>query len=258
MGEILLSEKQLRVELEEDIRFMLDGIPEQVRLMFFRSLGAYFKSLVTFGKKSETTRNSLLVFKDILKISKQEKELLNYILDNLDRFNARAVENVLDKLDKLNDKTFESYDRILSDIDEAWEMKDEKRFVKASAIDSLISNGTYNNMVYALSSNDTSIKNFLGFSDDFWKYIENNMKKVPAVVIDNADAYGVRPVVDRDGNLSDFITIVPTVVDYESAKIAIDTYSKAYIYYLNLGKKLDSIVMFGNNKEDLYFNTLKK
>ena len=261
MSEVLLSDKERRESIIEDIHFMLNGIPEQLRMVFFSSMGTYFKARVSFGKNSEMARSSLLVLKDMFKIAKQERILLNYILENVYKFDMCATELVLGKLDELNDKTYRAYDRIIADVEDAWEAKDEKRFVKPKAIDSLISNNDYQTMVYALNSNNTSLRNYLGFEDSFWEFISNHLRVIPYFGEIDKNNYGICPIVDENNALVDFFTIAPAVVDYDSAMMAYEVYSKAYKYYKCIGMKLDNLKVLpedGKSKMDGYFNTLKK
>ena len=148
-----LSDDDRRKLLINDINNMISGIPEELRMIFFDGMGAYFKTLIRFGKDSDITRSALLVIRDMFRIGRYEHKLLRYILSNIDRFDLDDTEDVIDELDKLNDRTYLAYDSVITDIEVAFDMNDPNRFVKPRKIDSLISNDEYANMVLRLDNN---------------------------------------------------------------------------------------------------------
>ena len=259
MSEILLSEKERKNRLIDSIHFMIESIPEQFGSIVTSSLSTYFKSLVVFGMNSEITRSALIVLKDMFKISRQERALLKYILANLHRFNIEATERVIDELDELNDKTYMAYDRVFADIEDACDMNNPNRFGKHETIDSLISNEQYSNIVYALNGRYESVKEYLAYPQEFWDYIEPHQKVIPYIGYVDEEMYGIIPVVDEGRRLALFKTVVPSIADYDSAKLAIDIYRKAYQYYLNLGNELDSITS-PDDKDDIkeYVNSIRR
>ena len=128
------------------------------------------------------------------------------------------------------------------------------------AIDSVISNQKYTNYVYGLHSNNEDIKKHLGFGNDFWNFTKDNIREVMDYGEIDLDIYRVTPILDKEGKIANVYGIVPKVVDYQSAMIAIDVYTKAYNYYLNIGKHLNevNINIDTNNKKEAYMNILKK
>ena len=90
---------------------------------------------------------------------------------------------------------------------------------------------------------------------------EKNIKKYAELFEIDKNNYGICPIVDENNALVDFFTIAPAVVDYDSAMMAYEVYSKAYKYYKCIGMKLDNLKVLpedGKSKMDGYFNTLKK
>ena len=98
-----------RQELTDDIKSMKKGSYEQMWLITMYGLGSYFKSLFRFGGSSKVTRDNLNVIKEMFGILKTEREMLNFILRNLDKFDITSTQDVVQMLDELNDKTVEYY-----------------------------------------------------------------------------------------------------------------------------------------------------
>ena len=249
MSTLVSSVQERKNSLVNDIEFMINALPEQLSKIFFSSMSTYFRALTTFGRNSEITRSSLTVLRDMFKIGKQEKVLLKYILNNLDRFNLSATELVVDKLDELNEKTYKAYDKVFADIEDACDTKDPNRFGKHHTIDSLISNETYSNMVYALNAKDDNIRHYLGYPDEFWEFIQSHLRVVPYFGEIDKKHYGITPIMDKENTLVDFFTIVPSIVNYESIKVAVDVYRKAYQYYQNVGKKISDVYIFESDSD---------
>ena len=153
-----LSIEDRKKLLINNINFMISGIPEELRLIFFDGISAYFKALIRFGRNSDITRSALIVIRDMFKIGRYEYKLLSYILKNIDGFDIDDTEEVVDKLDQLNDRTYLAYDSIISEIEIAFEMNSSNRTVRPREIDSLISNDTYTTMVLSLNKNNNQIK----------------------------------------------------------------------------------------------------
>ena len=91
----LIEQKQ---EVTEDIKSMKKGSYEQMLLITMYGLGSYFKSLFKFGN-SDVTRDNLNVIKEMFNILKTERELLNFILKNMDRFEISSTQDVVQMLD---------------------------------------------------------------------------------------------------------------------------------------------------------------
>ncbi len=148
-----LSDDDKKTLLINNINNMISGIPEELRMIFFDGMSAYFKALIRFGKNSDITRSALLVIRDMFKIGRYEYRLLSYIKKNIDRFDLDDTEDVVSELDQLNDRTYSAYDRVITDIEVAYDMNDPNRTVKPRNIDSLITNDVYTNMVLKLNNN---------------------------------------------------------------------------------------------------------
>lgn len=235
------SIEQSKALLVKDIENMKNGQLEEMILVSFYSLSSYFKSLIVFGGNSEITKDNINVIREIFQILKTERLLLNFILKNIDKFNIGAAQDVVNTIDELNDKTIEYYYSVMDDIEDAIDMKEERRGIRPkSNFRTLVQTDTYINQVFALAENRTNIKAFLKFEDEFWKYIEDKEHCVE-VPFDIAEKISyVTALLDENGNVSGLKMLVPEVVDLNTALLAIRCYVRAHDVYKMIGGPLVS------------------
>lgn len=229
-----------KLDLRKNIDEMKSGSIEQMCLITMYSLGAYFKSLFTFGSTSNVTRDNLNIIKEMFKILRTERTLLNYILDNIDKFDVGAAQDVVAMLDELNDRTVIYYYDLINDIEDAAELNDEFRGRRPrNSFPTLIESGTYASEVIALSSNIDDLKSFLGFEEEFWTFINARIKTVDtSCEIMDKMAHAI-PILDSNDVVTNIEILVPKIYNLQSALIAIRIYKKAYEIFKMLGKKLE-------------------
>lgn len=139
-------------ELIEEINYMKDGQYEELYRITTSSLLTCLKSIICFGINSEQSNECIKTLKDMRRILKEEKKLLNIILNNIDNIDLDKASNIVDILDELNDNTYTSYDDILNNINYCCELKDKERIFKSNnKIDSLITNNSYKEKVLTLT-----------------------------------------------------------------------------------------------------------
>lgn len=232
-----LTEK--REELTKDIKSMKKGSYEQMWLITMYGLGSYFKSLFTFGN-SNVTRDNLNVIKEMFQILKTERQMLNFILKNLEMFEISSAQDVVQMLDELNDKTVEYYYEVIEDIEDAVDMSDEKRGIRPRKnFPTLIQTDSYSNEVKALALNKQAIREFLGYEEEFWNYIKSIDKSNVRVPYEGTKAmsYAI-PIFDADTKcVSGIKMYIPEISDLSSALLAIQIYEKAYSIWRCLGKE---------------------
>lgn len=209
---------------------------EQKWLMTKYSLISYLKSLFTYGFKSEITKDNLNVMKEVKQIIKAENSILEYLIDNITEVNIESAWDYLDKLDILNAKTIFYYIHVIEDIEESCEMKEPLR-AKRSPRDfkTFTDSAKYQMEAIALTKDEKQIREYLGYEDEFWKYIDSVIKRVDATTtILNEITYAI-PIHDSDDKICGISILVPKIVDYDSAVIAIELYKKAYDIYKSFG-----------------------
>ncbi len=228
--------------LIEEIQMIEAGMPNKVKETVIAGIATYFKALKTFGPTSPLAKEALKAIKEVLKINKIETKLLNFILGNLEVMDVEAAKKVVNTLEELNTQTLTDYDSVLDGIYLACEKKDDERVLPEDSIDSVLSNKKYKSMVVGLTETMRDVRAFLPYENGFWEFIEKYLKVVPQPADIATHTCGIIPIVDDQNNLYNFYTLVPKVVDLDTAILAIDIYKKAHDYYLCLGAKLDSIV----------------
>ncbi len=142
-------------EIIEQIKFMKETAPEEFFIILKDSLILYLKSVFTFGIKSKEATEAIKVIIEMKKILQEEHKLLNLILSNIDDIDLDETSNIINILDTLSDKTFISYDEVLSEINTSCEMNLNDRTLRSrNGIDSLITNDNYKKRVLELIKKD--------------------------------------------------------------------------------------------------------
>jgi hypothetical protein len=224
-------------ELEKEIRDMRSGSYEEMWLITVYGLSSYFKSLFSFGFKSNVTKDNINVIKEMFNILFTERKMLNFMLKNLDKFHLNSTADVIKMLDELNDKTVEYYYHIIEDIETACECGQEFRGTRPRKdFPTLTQSDSYASEVVALSLNKKSIREFLGYEEEFWKFIEgkDNCDIKVSEEAAKAMAYAI-PLSNGDNIVHDVKFMIPEVVDLSTALLAIQTYQKVYALYKRIG-----------------------
>lgn len=233
------SLEESKALLVRDIEEMKKGQLEEMVLISFYSLSSYFKSLFSFGTGSSVTKDNINVIKEMFNILKSERILLNFMLRNIDKFNINAVTDIVGSMDELNDRTVEYYYKVIEDIEEAVEMKEERRGIRPKKhFSTLTQTDSYINQVIALSENRKNIKEFLGFEDEFWAYIKEFEYSIEISPEEAENVAYVLPLHDSNNIVSGIRMLIPEVVDLSTALIAIKCYIKAHDIYCALGEPM--------------------
>lgn len=236
---------ELKKCLAEDINAMKHGSIGEMILIIKYSLISYMKSLLSFGYKSNITKDNLLVIKEMFNILRLENKMLDYILKNIKSFDFNSTIKVVMMLDELNEKTIRYYYDVIDDIEIAADMNNEFRGLRPSIfLPTLIVTPIYAIEVIALGENFESLKTFLGFEDDFWNYIKD---KVEFVDNELNDEETVEPIIEN-GIVKKIKVRVPKITDLQTALLTLDAYKKAYDLYKMLGCNYDE-----NKVEDSSF-----
>ena len=230
-------------ELIKEILRIWKTNPKQFRKVIKEGLGRYTQAVTTFGIKSPLAKESLAIAKEAHSINKTEEKLFKFILDNIDSFDVSSVENVISTIDELNDETYSRLIRTLVDIEIACNLEKEDRALDPNRLtDKVITNNKYKAMVLGLTQKMSDVKNFLNYEEEFWLFIEDHLKVEPSPAYIAEKTCGIKPIVDENGNLVQFYTIIPRVVDMDTAMIAIEILKKAHNLYTCVGKKYSDIV----------------
>ena len=240
-GYVLKSRPQRIEDLKNDIEYLLLNNPTTVLQITRDGLSDVSLAKETFGEGSHMAAEALSVSKEIQAINYIEERLLKFIKNNIDRFDLDSAEKVVLILDKLSRTTFAGYREIITEIEKAIEAKDDQREVRPKeGMPTLLTNRNYINMVVALDESQSKVKAFLDYEPEFWDFIKLYERIVPTPAEGAKIQCGIIPILNTDGEtLYNFYTIVPKVIDMETAYIAIDIYRKAHDMFLMVGKKYD-------------------
>lgn len=222
---------------------------EQVYYSVLDGIRTYLNTVKTFGFNNPLTKESLKSLKDIIRIKKVENRIIAYLLDNIDTMDVESATKVFADLDSLNARTVHSYEEHFKTINQKCAAKDKSKTNPSTEIDSLITNPYYASQVVGLTESPGTIKKFLNYEDEFWKFISTYLKIVPVDGKNAPSVCGVIPILDDDKNLYNFYTIVPKVVDIDTASVAIEVFKKAHELYYSIGNKYNDIKVEGSALE---------
>lgn len=239
-----IGDKTKKDILIDDIKEMKKGSYEEMWLITVYGLASYFKSLFSFGFRSNVTRDNINVIKEMFGILSTERKLLNYILKNMESFHVESTEDVISMLDSLNDKTVEYYYHVIEDIEDAVDCGQEFRGTRPKKeFDTLTQSSSYASEVVALALDKNAIKEFLGYEDEFWKFVQEREKDEFKVSYETASHMTQVIALYSNDVISDVKFFIPGVVDLRTALLALQTYQKIYAIYKCIGKsKVDVVI----------------
>ncbi len=224
-------------DLEKKIK---NGKKENIEnrlLVTLKSIEAYAAATFKFGKNSETARDALFAKKEFVRVLKEEKQLFKFLLNNLHLMDLEAASEVIKMLDDVRKKTFEYYNDVFQGIDKAAEYGDPKLAERVTKdFDTLTETSSFRAEVVALTENISTVKAFLNFPEDFWKFIEGKCTSIEMTHEGADNMTFVIPISDINGNISTLRMNVPKPTDLYTALKAIQTYIQAYYIYSAIGR----------------------
>jgi len=226
--------------LKEDIREIKKQNIEELLLVFKYCLAAYVDSVMTFGFNSNVSLDIIKFFKEFKSIIKNEKSMLNFLLENYFLVDIDEVNNFLCKLDDLNEETINYYYKFLDDVGDACDMGVEwkgKRPFKT--FDTLVETDRYYKELCGLLLSFEDIKNYFNYEDDFWNYIDSKVYLVDDREYEDKGFYGVNMKCDDDNKLEELKIFVPNIINLETALINVHEFRCAYDLYKLIGKKVE-------------------
>lgn len=209
----------------------------QQRDILKRFIEIYIKSFIIFGISSETTKETIKIYKELKEIQQREYEIHKFLIKNSKKINILATSELLEQLEELNEKTIIYYYEALDDILTACDLKNET-YIKHKNKDfkTLNETNTYKIIAASLLITFTDIKQILGFEEEFWKYVEQR------IIFKNSNIntkYTIDIELDENNNTKDFTLILPSTVDIYSVKKCIELLQYAYILYKYIGREID-------------------
>ena len=231
-------EKTDKKVIKECIKELRSANREQTRLMFNIFMDSFLPSLIIFGN-NEITQDAYNIWKQIIKIKKEETRIHSFLLKNAKDINFNKCLELFDLLEEINDQTIMFYINAFDDIKSACETKNEL-YAKHRKKDfqTLIETDEYKIISAGLTIKMEDIKEFLNFGEDFWNYIKSKIKYIEATK-ENEFFYCTLMKFDNNNHLIDLKVIIPHITDLKTALVNIHELKHAYDLYQLLEKEVD-------------------
>ena len=178
-------------------------------------------SILNILEATDNTKQSMEVLKEVRAITNEEKKLLKFIKNNINRMNSDSLDKMLDILDEVNEKTTQYYYYLLDNS--SANMNIEKRYRR---LETLIETSKYRKEVYGLTLGMKDIVKHLNYSTSFWTYILPH-----TIITENEEFYGVYLRIDEQKIVRNIRVIVPEITNLKTARINIHEFKHAYDMY---------------------------
>lgn len=193
------------------------------------ALESFLRCLIVFGHKSAITKDCLNVIREYKAIITEENRLLTLLLTSPADIDRKDM--YFNLINDLSDKTISYYYQVLDDIDDAVECRDEmrgKRYPKH--FETLIETDYYRNVLYSLSISFADVKEYLGYEEEFWEYIDTRTTWIEPFGENPRYFYGVN-FKEEEGIVTDLHVTIPSIVDLDTAKIVVHEIRHAHDLY---------------------------
>ena len=244
-------DKKDKKSLENEIKEVNSLNFEQNLTMFKYFINTFLYSLIVYGYNDSITKETIEIWKKFRLIMKEEKDLYNFLLSNSERINIGSAYNFIDELDFLNEQTVNYFIDALDDIEDSCEMKVRWRAEhRKKNFDTLIDTDDYKLQAYGMTISLEDIKEFLNYSEDFWKYVKEKTMFVDSKLEKNQGLYSVLMRFDDDNKLIDMRVIIPYIVDLFTALVNVHELKHAYDLYQLLGQEINNEEEFENSARE--------
>lgn len=152
-----------------------------------------------------------------IKVMREETVLLNFLKRNLDKIDARELDNILDMLDEANENTMMYFYGFLDNIQENLDF-----FKKYSFFKKITDTDKYRKEIYGTTLNLSHIQEFLGIKNKTWE----NLKK-RTIITEDESLFGVNIKLD-DNIIEDIKIFVPPIKNLKTAMINVHEFRHAY------------------------------
>lgn len=203
---------------------------EELYLIIKYSFEAIFNYVLFSKTKMNIPKTSLNIIREFIKTFKEERKILNFIINHISYIDKESLEDFLEQLDILNEKTINYLYERLDNIEEAIDLNDETRMITLKNFDLLPENKTIKTNACNLVLTKEFIKSYLGYENEFWKFIDARTIFTDEVKASKMDwEYEV-------GKQIKLLLYLPPIIDLESALIALKAYNKAHVIYMSNNK----------------------
>lgn len=233
-------DKYDRMFLKEDIDDIRSLNRDEFWLIFKYCLEAIIKSIVMFGYQNNVTKETLCVLKEYLNINAERGKIMHFLLKNSKLIGNEEANNFLIAMENLNEQTIVYYYRVLDDIIDACECKQEQRAIRIKKdFATLIETNDYRASSVGLIITLEDIKSFLNYPDAFWQYVEPKINYVDSHLEGHDKFYSTLMRFDANDCLIDIKVIVPYIIDLKTALVNVHEFKHAYDLYNLLGNPVN-------------------
>ena len=247
--------KKEELEIVKDIKDILSTFKEEKRAMFKYCLESYVHSLIIFGINSKIAKECIEIWNSFMNVLNDEINIYNFLIRNSDKINYDECCLFVDKIEELSEDTILYFYSMLDDIEDACDTKQDfrarhskKKFLYINESDE------FKNEAIGLVLNFDDIKNYFNYEEDFWKFIENKLRRV------NNDNMNYETIMhfDKDNCLDDMRIIVPSVINLFTACVNIHELKHAHDLYSLLGKEVNNEEEFEERAKNEEYIFIKK
>lgn len=233
-------DKYDRMFLKEDIDDIRSLNRDEFLLIFKYCLEAIIKSLVMFGYHSKVTKDTLCVLREYLNINSERGKIMRFLVENSKLIDNEGANNLLISMETLNEQTILYYYRVLDDIIDACECKQEERAIRIKKdFATLIETDDYRASSVGLIITLDDIKSFLNYPDAFWQYVDQRVTYVDSHIEGHDKFYSTLMRFDDNDCLIDIKVIVPYIIDLKTALVNVHEFKHAYDLYNLLGNPVN-------------------
>lgn len=200
---------------------------EELYLIIKYSFEALLNYMFFSRSKMNIPKTSLNIIASYIKTFKEERKILNFIINHISYIDKENLELFLEKLNTLNEQTINYFYDLLDNIEDAIDLNDESRMITPKNFKFLPKNRKIKTDACNLVLSKEFIKGYLGFENDFWTFIDERTVFTDEVKISKIDyKYGI-------GEQIKLSLFLPPITDLETALTAVRGYNKAHIIYLS-------------------------
>lgn len=225
--------KEELMELNDYIRSYKIEMFNETSLIIFYALNAYLSSLINFGLNSSVTKDCLNIIKEFTDINAYEKRIFKFLKENIDTIDLIVALEFIDQMSERKEEEIVYYYKILDDIDDACEMKDEFRAKRIKKdYKSISEDQEFTNNLMASKYTIDDIMNYFAFDQGMKDFIKPRIIEVIYDLDDNKGMVGIKYEVNENNVVTDIKLVLPTILDYETLMINVNLLMKAcYLYF---------------------------
>lgn len=224
----------MKEDLKNSIKkYKLEMINETILIIYY-SLNAYLSSLINFGIDSSVTKDCLAVIKEFSDINKFEHKIFKFIKENISSIDIGVADELIDQMSERKEEEIVYYYKVLDDIEDACDMREEFRAKRIKKdFKSISEDQEFKNNLYASKFTVDEIMSYLNFDQEMIEFIKPRIFEDIREFADDKDVFGVNYKTNDENIVTDIRLILPTILDYETLMINVNLLMKACYLYMS-------------------------